>query len=70
MLRCSAMSLWDPMDHSLPDSSVHGIFQARILEWVAISFSKETTGTTLNTPTFALEGYQKEKRQRQDLRKY
>ena len=29
----------DPMDCSLPDSSVHEIFQARILEWVAISFS-------------------------------
>ena len=29
-----------PMDHSLPGSSVHGIFQARILEWVAISFSR------------------------------
>jgi len=28
------------MDHSLPGSSVHGIFQARILEWVAISLSK------------------------------
>ena len=27
------------MDHSSPDSSVHGIFQARILEWGAISFS-------------------------------
>ena len=27
------------MDFSLPDSSVHGLFQARILEWVAISFS-------------------------------
>ena len=32
--------LCDPMDCSLPGSSVHGIFQARILEWVAISFSK------------------------------
>ena len=32
-------SLW-PMDCSLPGSSVHGIFQARILEWVAISFSR------------------------------
>ena len=32
-------SLCDPMDYSLPDSSVHWIFQARILEWVAISFS-------------------------------
>ena len=29
----------DPMDCSLPGSSVQGIFQARILEWVAISFS-------------------------------
>ena len=28
------------MDYSLPGSSVHGIFQVRILEWVAISFSK------------------------------
>ena len=35
---CSA--LWDPMDCSLPGSSVHGIFQARVLEWVAISFSR------------------------------
>ena len=31
--------LRDPMDCSLPGSSVHGIFQARILGWVAISFS-------------------------------
>ena len=30
----------DPMDCSLPGSSVHGILQARILEWVSISFSK------------------------------
>ena len=30
----------DPMDCSLPGSSVHGTFQARILEWVAISFSR------------------------------
>ena len=32
-------TLWDPMDCSPPGSSVHGILQARILEWVAISFS-------------------------------
>ena len=32
-------TLSDPMDRSPPSSSVHGIFQARILEWVAISFS-------------------------------
>ena len=29
----------DPMDCSLPGSSIHGIFQARVLEWVAIAFS-------------------------------
>ena len=33
-------TLCDPMDCSLPGSSVHGIFQARVLEWVAISFSR------------------------------
>ena len=30
----------DPMDHSLPGSSVHGILQARVLEWGAIAFSE------------------------------
>ena len=32
-----------PMDCSLPGSSIHGIFQARILEWVAISFSRRSS---------------------------
>ena len=36
----SCPTLRDPMDYSLPGSSVHGISQARILEWVAISFSR------------------------------
>ena len=36
-------TLCDPMNCSLPGSSVHGIFQARILEWVAISFSRKTS---------------------------
>ena len=36
----SCPTLCDPMDCSLPGSSVHGILQARILEWVAISFSR------------------------------
>ena len=36
----SCLTLWDPMDCSLPGSSVHEILQARILEWVAISFSR------------------------------
>ena len=36
----SCLTLCDPMDGSLSGSSVHGILQARILDWVAISFSK------------------------------
>ena len=36
----SCLALSDPMDCSLPGSSVHGIFQARVLEWGAIAFSK------------------------------
>ena len=36
----SRQTLCDPMDCSLPGSSVHGILQARILEWVAISYSR------------------------------
>ena len=35
------LALCNPMDCSLPGSSVHGTFQARIMEWVAISFSRE-----------------------------
>ena len=36
-------SLCDPLDCSLPGFSVHGIFQTRILEWVAISFSRRSS---------------------------
>ena len=36
----SCPTLCDPMDCRLPGSSIHGIFQARVLEWVAISFSR------------------------------
>ena len=36
----SGPTLSDPMDCSLPGSSVHGIFQARVLEWGAIAFSE------------------------------
>ena len=36
----SCPTLHDPMDCSAPGSSVHGIFQARVLEWVAIAFSR------------------------------
>ena len=35
----SCPTLCDPMDCSLPGLTIHGILQARILEWVAISFS-------------------------------
>ena len=36
----SCLTLCDPMDWGLPGSSVHGILQARILEWVAVPFSR------------------------------
>ena len=35
------LTLGDPMDCSLVGSSIHGIFQARVLEWGAIAFSYE-----------------------------
>ena len=37
---CDVFDSCDPMDCSPPGSSVHGIFQAGILEWVAISFTR------------------------------
>ena len=40
-------TLSDPMDCSLPVSSIHGIFQARVLEWGAIAFSEPAV---LETP--------------------
>ena len=39
----SCPTLCDPMDCGLPGSSVHGIFQERVLEWVAISFSRRSS---------------------------
>ena len=36
----SCPTLSDPMDYSLPGSSIHGIFQARVLEWGVIAFSE------------------------------
>ena len=39
----SCPTLCDPMESSLSGSSIHGIFQARILEWVAISFSRASS---------------------------
>ena len=46
----SCPTLQDPMDCSLPGSSVHGIFQARVLKWDAIAFS-----TILNEKTHILK---------------
>ena len=40
----SYLTLSNPVDCSPPGSSVHGIFQARVLEWVAISFSEKGSG--------------------------
>ena len=37
------LTLCDPMDRSPPGSSIHGIFQARVLEWGAIAFSRESS---------------------------
>jgi len=43
------------MDYSLPSSSVHGILQARILEWVAISFSKGSSDPRIEPRSPALQ---------------
>ena len=40
----SCPTLCSPMDHSPPGSSVHRIFQARILEWVAITYTRGLVG--------------------------
>ena len=54
----SEIALSDPMDCSLPGSSVHGIFQARVLEWGAIAFSigKVRLSPTCSFLTFILVG--------------
>ena len=39
----SCLTLCDPMDYSLPGSSVHGILQARTLEWFAMPFSRRSS---------------------------
>ena len=48
----SCLTLSDPMDYSLPGSSVHGIFQAKVLEWGAIAFSGELGRLHYNFPLF------------------
>ena len=41
--RSGVSGSWDPVDCSPPGSSIHGILQARRLEWVAISFSRASS---------------------------
>ena len=50
------LTLSDPMDCSLPGSSVHGIFQARVLEWGAIAFSETQLGFSNLLINSGLEG--------------
>ena len=50
------LTLCDPMDYSPPGSSVHGIFQARILEWVVISFPGDLPHPGIEPRSPALQG--------------
>ena len=57
-------TLCDPMDYSWPGSSVHGILQARILEWVAIPFSRGSSdpGIEPGSPTLQADSLPSELR--------
>ena len=59
MCACSVVSnsLW-PMDCSPPGCSVHEIFQARVLEWVAISFSRDLPNPGIKSESLASPGRQ------------
>ena len=50
------LTVCDPMDCSPPDSSIHGILQARIREWVAIPFSGDLPDSGIDTGSPALPG--------------
>ena len=52
----SRPALCDPMEYSPPGSSVYGIFQARVLEWIAISFSRGSSQPTEQTQIFHIAG--------------
>ena len=51
----SCLTLCNPMNYSLPASSVHGILQARILEWVAIPFSRGSSQSRDQTRSPSLQ---------------
>ena len=57
----SCPTLSNAMDCSLPGSSVHGIFQARVLEWGVIAFSKTEENSNLNSIKF-IDFYEKKKK--------
>ena len=52
----SCPTLCNPMDYSLPGTSVHGISQARILEWVTIFFSRGSSQPRNQTKVFCIVG--------------
>ena len=52
----SRVRLCDTMDSSLPGFSVHGILQARILEWITISFSRRSSRPKDQTPVSCIGG--------------
>ena len=56
MIEIVLVALCDPMDCSPPGSSVHGILQARILEWVAIPFSRGSSQPRDRTPVSYIAG--------------
>ena len=51
----SCPTVCDPMDCSLSGSSVHGIFQGRVLEWIAISFSRASSDPGIKPGSLALQ---------------
>ena len=51
----SCLTLRDPMDCSPPGLSIHGILQARVLEWLAIAFSTKTAKLIKGITSFPIE---------------
>ena len=64
----SCVQLCNPMDYSLPGSSVHGLLQARILEWVAISFSQGSSGIEPRSPTLQADSLWSEPPEKPDIK--
>ena len=48
--------LWDPLDCNLPGSTVHGILQAKVLEWVDIPFSRVSSWPRIQTRVSLIVG--------------